>query len=93
MNTTLRAASILVIGACLVAATAWAQHGSHSIIAPNDLKWADVPSLPPGAKIAILEGKMNEAGPITARLKFPANYAVPAHHHPAVERLPCCPEP
>jgi len=87
MRTTLRAASILVIGACLVAATAWAQHGSHSIIAPNDLKWADVPSLPPGTKIAVLEGKMNEAGPITARLKFPANYSVPAHFHPGVERV------
>ena len=87
MSITLRAASAFLIGASLVAATAWAQHGSHSVIAPNDLKWADVPSLPPGAKIAVLEGKMNEAGPITARLKFPANYAVPAHHHPAVERV------
>ena len=83
MRTTLRDAATLVVGACLAAAPVWAQHDSHTIIMPNDIKWADVPSLPPGAKIAVLEGKMNEAGPITARLKFPANYKVPAHFHPA----------
>lgn len=87
MITTLRAASCFVVGACLAAATVWAQHGAHQIVTPNDLKWADVPSLPPGAKIAVLEGKMNEAGPITARLKFPANYKVPAHFHPGMERV------
>jgi anti-sigma factor ChrR (cupin superfamily) len=86
MRTTLRAVSCFVVSACL-AGTVWAQHGSHTIGTPNDLKWADVPSLPPGAKIAVIEGKMNEAGPITARLKFPANYAVPAHFHPGVERV------
>ena len=87
MRTMLRAASCFVVAACLAAGTVWAQHGSHMIVTPNDLKWADVPSLPPGAKIAVLEGKMSDAGPITARLKFPANYKVPAHFHPGVERV------
>ena len=87
MRATLRAASCLVVGACLSAGPVCAQHGSHMIVAPNDLKWNDVASLPPGAKIAVLEGKMSEAGPITARLKFPANYKVPAHFHAAVERV------
>jgi anti-sigma factor ChrR (cupin superfamily) len=77
----------LLLGTCLAMAAASAQHGSHRIIKPEDLQWADVPSLPPGAKIAVLEGKMNEAGPITARLKFPANYRVPPHFHPGVERV------
>ena len=86
MKTTLRAASCFVLGACL-AGPVWSQHGSHAIISPDNLKWADVPSLPPGAKIAVLEGKMSDAGPITARLKFPANYKVPAHFHPGVERV------
>jgi hypothetical protein len=57
------------------------------IVKPGDLKWADVPSLPPGAKAAVIEGPMNEAVPITARLKLPANYKVPAHWHPNVERI------
>jgi len=87
MKTAIHTASALVAGVCLVAAVAWAQHGSHTIIKPGDIKWADVPSLPPGAKIAVLEGKMNEAGPITARLKFPANYRVPPHTHAGVERV------
>jgi uncharacterized RmlC-like cupin family protein len=86
MRATLRAASCLVVGACLSAGSVWAQHGSQ-VVSPDDLKWSDVPSLPPGAKIAVLEGKMSEAGPITARLKFPANYSVPAHFHAGVERV------
>jgi hypothetical protein len=59
----------------------------HQMIRPADLVWTDVPSLPPGAKIAVIEGKMNEAQPFTVRLRFPANYKVPAHWHPAVERV------
>jgi len=57
------------------------------MISPNDLKWGDVPSLPPGAKIAVIEGPMSEAVPFTVRLKFPADYRIPAHWHPAVERV------
>lgn len=59
----------------------------HQMIRPADLKWSDVPSLPPGAKIAVIEGKMSEAQAFTVRLKFPANYKLPAHWHPAVERV------
>lgn len=77
----------LLAATCLALTAAWAQHGAHTIIKPDDIKWSDVPSLPPGAKIAVLEGKMNEAGPITARLKFPANYRVPPHFHGGVERV------
>jgi len=65
----------------------WAQSSGHRMISPNDLKWSDVPSLPPGAKIAVIEGPINEAVPFTFRLKFPANYQIPAHWHPAVERV------
>ena len=54
---------------------------------PADLKWADAPSLPPGAKIAVIEGKMSEAQAFTVRLSFPANYKLLAHWHPAVERV------
>lgn len=61
-------------------------HG-HASVSPSDMKWADLPSLPPGAKISVLEGPMNEATPFTARLKLPANYRIPAHWHPATERI------
>lgn len=61
--------------------------GEHTMVLPSELKWADVPSLPPGAQIAIMQGPMNEAKPFTARLKFPANYKIPAHSHPAIEHV------
>ena len=62
-------------------------HGDHVLVAPTDLKWADVPSLPPGAKIAVIEGPMNEAKPFMMRLRFPANYQIPAHYHGAIEHV------
>src|SRR5882672_10473248 len=72
----------------LAAAVAWAQgHSEHIMVVPKDLTWADVPSLPPGAKIAVIEGPMNEAKPFTVRLKFPANYKIPAHSHHAIEHV------
>lgn len=65
----------------------WAQSGDHRMVSPDELKWSDIPSLPPGAKVAVIEGPLNEAVPFTFRLKFPANYQIPAHWHPAVERV------
>ena len=59
----------------------------HVLVMPNDLKWADVPSLPPGAKLTIIEGPMNVAVPFTIRLTFPPNYKIPPHWHPAIEHV------
>ena len=61
--------------------------GAHVMVTPSELKWTDIPSLPPGAKIAVIEGPMTEAVPFTAQLKFPANYRIAAHWHPAVEHV------
>ena len=79
----------LVLGLCALAAPpAFGQHGgAHTMVLPSDLKWTDVPSLPPGAKIAVIEGPMNQAVPFTIRLKFPKDYQIPAHSHPAIERV------
>ena len=65
----------------------WAQTGHHTIVEPGKLNWAPVPSLPPGAQLAVIEGPMNEAVPYTARVKFPANYRIPPHWHPGVEHV------
>ena len=72
--------------ASLGASVVWAAD-THVMVMPADLKWVDVPSLPPGAKIAVIEGPMNEAVPFTVRLKLPADYKVPAHWHPAIEHV------
>lgn len=59
----------------------------HIMVSSKDLKWVDVPSLPPGAQVAVIEGPLNEAKPFTFRLRFPPNYTIPAHWHPAIERV------
>ena len=43
-------------------------------------------ALPPG-RIAVIEGPLNEAVPVTFRLKLPANYEIPAHWHSGVEHV------
>ncbi len=75
------------LAACLAAAAASAQHGAHRIVTPDELKWEDAASLPPGAKVAVIEGRMNAEGLITARVKLPANYRFPPHFHATVERV------
>src|SRR5438105_4983402 len=63
------------------------QHsGTHVMMAPAELTWSDLPSLP-GVKIAVIEGPLNEAVPIMFRLKFPASYKVPPHFHPGIEHI------
>ena len=64
-----------------------AQSGDHMMAVPDDLTWTDVASLPAGASLAVIEGPLNEAVPITFRLKFPADYLLPAHWHPAIEHV------
>jgi hypothetical protein len=64
-----------------------AQVPAHLIVTPAELKWSDVPSLPPGAQLAVIEGSLASTCTFTVRLKFPANYRIPPHWHPAVERI------
>jgi quercetin dioxygenase-like cupin family protein len=87
MRSRLSVVPVVLVSSLIALSASWAQMGGHRMIAASDLKWDDVPSLPPGAKIAVIEGPMNEAVPFTIRLKFPADYSIPAHSHPAVERV------
>ena len=87
MKKTLIALSVVVAAAGLGASASWANPAHHTMVTPSDLKWADVPSLPPGAKISVIEGPMNEAVPFTVRLKLPADYKIPAHSHPGIEHV------
>ena len=72
----------------LAGATAsFADPGQHVMVMPGELKWVDVASLPPGAKLAVIEGPLNEPSPFVFRLKLPANYRIPAHWHPTIEHV------
>lgn len=55
----------------------------------DELKWVDAPpALPRGAKMATLEGDPSVPNKHYAvRLRFPANYRVAPHYHPADERV------
>ena len=68
------------------AQTAYSGHG-HVMVSPEELKWADAPSVGPGAKIAVIEGPLNQAVPFTFRLRMPANMKIAPHVHPAYERV------
>jgi quercetin dioxygenase-like cupin family protein len=55
-----------------------------TMITPNQLKWGDAPpSLPKGAKLAVLHGDPNKEGAFVLRLKLPANYKIAPHMHPS----------
>ena len=87
MKNILTALSVAVAGACLGVPASWAESAHHMMTTPDELKWADVPSVPAGAKVAVIEGPLSEAVPITFRLKFPADYKLPAHWHPGIEHV------
>ena len=59
----------------------------HVVILPDDVKWEDMPALPPGAKGAVLEGDPTKEGFFTIRGKMPDGYKIPPHFHPNPERL------
>lgn len=68
--------------------TATKATAEHKMLAASDLKWADAPpGLPPGAKMAVLDGDPNKKGSFTVRLQAPAGYKIPAHTHPKAERV------
>ena len=53
---------------------------------PSNLKWGPAPpSLPRGARLAVLSGDPGKEGMFTIRLRFPPGYAVPPHSHPSDE--------
>ena len=65
-----------------------AQSHAHVIQTEKETQWGPAPPmLPPGAQIAVLTGDPGKAAPYTVRLRFPANYAVPAHSHPTDENV------
>ena len=71
----------LALGAVVVAQ-------GHVMQSPADTAWGPAPPmLPPGAQIAVLAGDPGKPAPYTVRLKFPANYAIPAHSHPTDENV------
>jgi len=87
MNLKRYSACYAFAAAFLVSNPVFAQHDGHRIIKPEDLKWENAASLPPGAKVAMIDGRINQEGPIIFRVKLPANYQIPPHFHGTHERV------
>lgn len=74
--------------AFFLTSAAVAQTPAHVMENVSAAKWGPAPPmLPPGAQIAVLAGDPTKAVPYTVRLKFPANYDIPAHSHPEDEHV------
>jgi hypothetical protein len=78
--------TIVALTFLVMASSGAAQHSGHVMFTPDGLQWTDTPALP-GAKVAVIEGPLTEAVPFTFRIKFPANYKIAPHWHPAIERV------
>lgn len=78
------AAAILSGGASLLRA----QSNAYVIQNLQEAQWGPAPPLlPAGAQIAVLAGDPTKSAPYAVRLKFPANYVIPAHSHPTDENV------
>ena len=79
--------SSLALGLTVTVSPVVAQ-STHTVVPADKVQWGPAPPfLPAGAEITVLEGNPSEKGAITLRLRFPANYDIPAHWHSMTERL------
>ena len=77
----------LALGLTFAAGAVVAQ-SNHVLVPADKVQWGPAPpALPAGAQIAVLEGNPSEKGPVVLRLRFPANYNIPAHWHSMTERI------
>ena len=82
--------TVLALAGAMAGSTAEEKHGAtmSSLHPPDEIRWKDgPPSLPPGAKMAVLEGDPAKEGPFVFRVKVPDGYRVPPHTHPKTERI------
>src|SRR5438093_1299182 len=84
--------TVLAVAALAIWAAPWSaghdEKGTAAIHKPDTLKWQPgPPSLPPGAKVALLEGDPSKPGPFVFRVKFADGTRVMPHTHPRPERV------
>ena len=86
-----RAALTIAVTALLASSTLIADEHEMKefrLFPVDKTEWKDgPPSLPRGAKIAVLEGDPSKEGPFVFRVKAPDGYRIPPHIHPKTERV------
>ncbi|NBJ13379.1 cupin domain-containing protein [Microvirga arsenatis] len=79
-------ATLCATALLLAPGPAAAQQHQHVMVNQGEVAWKDgPPSLPKGAQMSVLYGDPTKDGVFVMRLKFPANYRIPAHTHPVDE--------
>jgi quercetin dioxygenase-like cupin family protein len=87
-KTTALALAAIILGAAAGSALAAGTSDKEVFINSKDIKWGDAPpSMPKGAKIAVLQGDPGKPGPFVIRLMLPAGYKIPPHSHSQNESL------
>jgi mannose-6-phosphate isomerase-like protein (cupin superfamily) len=82
-----RTALLVVLGMSVIGGVVGAQTGPL-MVTPTELTWVDgPPTIPPGAKMAVIHGDASKAGLYALRLKLPADYKVAPHRHPVDEHV------
>ena len=72
----------------LVAIVAFLAGSAAQTGAKSALQWGPgPPSLPKGAKLAVVSGNPSLPGPFAIQLRFPPGYTVPPHSHPTDEHV------
>jgi quercetin dioxygenase-like cupin family protein len=80
--------AVIILGALAGPALAQGTSDKESFLNPKDIKWGDAPpSMPKGAKIAVLLGDPGKPGPFVIRLMVPAGYKIAPHWHSQDESL------
>jgi len=78
----------VILGSLASSAIAQGASESQAFINPRDIKWsAAPPSMPKGARIAVLQGDPSKPGPFVIRLMVPTGYMIPPHWHTQDESL------
>jgi quercetin dioxygenase-like cupin family protein len=78
----------VILSSLATSAFAQAMNEGQVFISPEDIKWAAAPpSMPKGAKIAVLQGDPGKPGPFVMRLMVPPGYKIAPHWHTQDESL------
>ena len=83
----LAGAAAMLLACAAYTGAAVAADDAH-MMAPKDMKWGDAPpSLPKGAKLAVLQGDPGKEGPFVIRLMTSGPFKIPPHWHSQAEEL------
>lgn len=87
-KTSVVALAAIILGALAGPVLAQGTSDKEVFINSKDIKWGDAPpSVPKGARLAVLQGDPGKQGPFVIRLMFPPGYKLPPHAHAQDESL------